>query len=69
VRPKDQPSPGTSATAPSLRKESQLKLANEFGVAQPEGGEDEYEELDQRAIDAAHWVDKEIRKLIAEIQR
>ena len=34
-----------------------------------EGGSGELEELDRRAIDAAEWVNKEIRKLIAEIKR
>lgn len=30
--------------------------------------EDEYETLDPKAIEAAHWVDTQIRKLIAEIK-
>jgi hypothetical protein len=30
--------------------------------------QDEYETLDPKAIEAAHWVDAQIRKLIAEIK-
>lgn len=35
----------------------------------PSANDGDLEELDRRAIEAAEWVNKEIRKLIAEIQR
>lgn len=39
------------------------------GATASGGDDDEYEELDRRAIEAAEWVNKEIRKLIEVIQR
>lgn len=38
------------------------------GASPAQGDDDEFEEPDQRAIDAAKWVDKEINKVIAEIK-
>lgn len=64
----------STKTQPSdqIQSVKPLKLRNEFtGQSFPthDADEDEYEELDPRAIEAARWVDKEIRKLIGEIQR
>jgi len=66
--------PSTSvASAPATPASKPMGLANKFGSqsagASPSGGSDEYEELDKRAVEAGKWVDREIRKLIAEIQR
>eukprot|EP01147_Barroeca_monosierra_P003984 gene3984-6439_t len=63
----------STKTQPSdqIQSVKPLKLRNEFtGQSFPthDADEDEYEELDPRAIEAARWVDKEIRKLIGEIQ-
>jgi hypothetical protein len=59
--------PSPAAAAPSL------SLTNRFGSSSSVGasgnGADDLEELDERAVAAAKWVDKEIRKLIAQIQR
>jgi type II secretory pathway pseudopilin PulG len=64
----------SAPATPATRTGSTLNLLNKFGSqsagSSPSGGnDDEYEELDRRAVEAGKWVDKEIRKLIAEIQR
>ncbi|EDQ85435.1 uncharacterized protein MONBRDRAFT_11965 [Monosiga brevicollis MX1] len=66
---------GDSDSAKSTPRRSVGKLnishitSNESTPSKDGATGEDFEELDQRALDAAKWVDKEIRKLIGEIQR
>jgi len=55
--------------SPIVRKFRAGSMDNTTGGKPSGDSGEEYEELDRRAIEAAEWVNKEIRKLIGEIKR